>query len=141
MVNVIKKTFDIKIQNPIKLPATTPCCVESIQCRFARTISVRIYIEHWFQNRFQIQFNRHLCNSIRHGWNAKAPSSARLGYQDCSDGRWEIASRGHSVSDLVKIVLKIFLKHPKAYCVHTGSAIIAFYPDVSIPYRQFRNIK
>ena len=95
MINVIKESFDIKIQNPIKLPAMTTCRIECIQCRFPRTIPVGILIEHRFQFRLQIQFNRHLCNSVSHGRNAKSPSPARLGYQDCSDRRWKIAFRGH----------------------------------------------
>ena len=53
MIDIVEKPQDIKLQNPVMPPATLAGDRYGLMSRFARSITVRIIMEMWFNLRFE----------------------------------------------------------------------------------------
>jgi hypothetical protein len=111
VVDVVKKTFDIKLQDPIILPATLTRDAYRIERRLSRPIAVRVWQEIGLYRWLKRLLDHHLGHSIRHGGYAEHALSAILlgnGYR--LDRRRKVASRCHPVPELIQITFEVLLK-------------------------------
>jgi len=51
MIDIIEKAFDVEIKYPVILPATLTRHPHRIQCRFARTVAIRVRMKVYLQFR------------------------------------------------------------------------------------------
>jgi hypothetical protein len=65
VIDRIKKGLDIKINDPRIVPAASPGAVQRLVRRLPRSIAIRILMEDFFQEGFQVLLGHRLRNSIR----------------------------------------------------------------------------
>src|SRR4051794_3747653 len=93
-IDAVEETLDVKVDDPVVAPASLTRCPDGIDCRTPRPISIRVRMEHWFQQRLQISTNNLLRNAIRNRRNAQRSRSAiRLRYVHPAYRRRQITAR------------------------------------------------
>ena len=78
MVETVKKCLDVKIERPVITPASLPRLTYGTDRRAARTIAVRVRMEHGFQTWLQVSSDNLLGNAIRDSRNAEHPGATTL---------------------------------------------------------------
>src|SRR5674476_621782 len=99
MRNAVEERSDVKINNPVVLPAALPSHGQRVMSRTPRTVTVAVRVE----DRFELLLQQHRCRGLSH-------PIGRIGHAERSDPypmilRYlhrahrprEIASRGHPV--------------------------------------------
>jgi len=73
MIQVVEKSFDVEIQDPVKAPASLPGHAQGLMGRLARSVAIRVRVKHGLKHGFQRHGDHRLRNPIRHGWNSQIP--------------------------------------------------------------------
>src|SRR5215469_5546322 len=103
--DVIEKTLDVQIQNPVIAPASLPCLPHCIQCRLPRSIPVGIRMEQRVHRRLQSRLHHHLRNPIRHSrYTQLSFPTVGFRYFHRPHRRWKVTARRHSIPDLVQVL-------------------------------------
>ena len=68
MVDIIKQTFDIELQDPIIFPAPFTRNAHGIKRRFLRPVAIGVCQEYLVQIRLNELFDNHLSDSISYSW-------------------------------------------------------------------------
>jgi len=69
-IQVVEKPRDVKIDDPVEVPASLPRCPYRVECRSAGSIAVGVRVEDWFHERLQDHFRDRLCDAIGYGGHA-----------------------------------------------------------------------
>ena len=79
-----------------------------------------------FQQRLKDDLRGHLCDPIGHRWNTQRPLAATLlGYFHSADRRRKVTARGHSIPQLIQIVLQASLKAFNRLPIDPSSSSVA----------------
>jgi hypothetical protein len=128
MVDVVKQSFDVELQNPIILPAPLARYLHGIQRRFCGSISVGVWQEDRLHSRFKDHFNNHLRHTIRYGRYAQNAFPAillRNGHRFYR--RREVSSRRHSVPNTIQIPLQLQFKVVDRFFIHACRTRVRFH--------------
>src|SRR5262249_26997017 len=130
MRNGVEKGPDIKVQNPVLLPAPPTAPGQRIMGASPRTITVAAGVEDRLQFLFQQHGRRGLrypVGRIRHAEQAHAfPMIFR--YLHAPHRPREITARGHPVPQLLQIVFQLLFEQPDAHLVHARRPLVG--PDL-----------
>ncbi len=87
MIDLIERRLDVKLNNPVILPATFSRHGNRLFRRFSRPVSIGIFMEDRIEDRFDHEFDNSLSDSVRHGGHASflVPPFA-LGISTCLTG-------------------------------------------------------
>ena len=122
MINIIEEPFDIKVEHPVILPATFSCLPYSIQCRFARSITIRIGMKMIFQFRFKLVLDDRLSNSVGYCRDSQRPhTSVTFRYFYTQYRWWKVTAWGEPIPEFVKIVFQIIFKFFDRLSIDTSS--------------------
>src|SRR5260221_1163779 len=104
MIDLVESRLDVKLNNPVILPATLARQGNRLFSRLARPVSIGIRMKYRIECRLDHELDNTLSNSIRHGGHAQL-SRAALGlrYLHLLHGRREVRPRRHPVPQLVEI--------------------------------------
>jgi hypothetical protein len=72
--DVVEKTLDVQIDDPVMPPASLACLPHRFQRRLPGAIPIGIRMKEWFQQWLEFQFYHHLRDPIRNGRYAQFPS-------------------------------------------------------------------
>src|SRR3954468_24712100 len=111
MIEIVKEPFDIQIDDPVRTPAPLPGRRYRVQGRLAGAIPVRVVMETRLDQRLQMHLDDHLRHPISDRGNPQRPQ-APGGLRDLDEThrRWEVTPRGHSIPDLVEVILQVRLE-------------------------------
>src|SRR6266705_4339015 len=108
-------------------PAPLTRDADSIECRFPRPITIGVRQKDGFQVRLNELFNDHLSHAIRHSGHTQNPLPSRLLRNgDSAHRRWKVASRAHSIPELVEIIPQVGFELLDCLAIHTGRTRIGF---------------
>src|SRR3954469_8219541 len=142
-VDLVEEALDVQIEHPIVIPTTASGHDQCIMRRFSWTISIRILVEHGFQDRLQVTLDDHLSDSVGDRWNTKRSGSSRISLRDVytSHGRREIASRAHPIPDPIEILTLISIEVLKGLLVYPRRTPVRLHLPIRFPYIAFSNTK
>jgi len=133
VINIVEQTFDVELQNPIEPPAALTRHADGIECRFTRSIAIRIRQKDWIQIRLDELLHNHLSHAIGYSGHTQNPFTSRLlGYGDGTHRRRKVASRAHPIPELVEIALQVGFELLNGHLIHTGRTLIGFDRFVSL---------
>jgi len=106
MRNAVEEGPDIKIQNPVLLPAASTCHSQRVLGRTPRTVAVTVGMKDRLQPHFQQHRCCGLCHSIGHVRHPERsdPSPMIIRYLHRPHRPRQVTARGHSVPQLVEVV-------------------------------------
>ncbi len=111
VIQIVKESFDIQIQNPVIPPASLPCYSHRFDCRLSRPVSIRVWMKMRFHLRLQIQLYHHLRNPVGYrGYSQRPFASVVLWYLHGSHRRRKVTPRRHPIPELIEIPLEVRLK-------------------------------
>src|SRR6516165_6622587 len=140
MIQIVKETLDVQIDDPVGTPAPLPGRRHRVQGRLAGTIPVRVVMETRLDYRLQMRLDDHLRHPISDRGYPQRPQATRgLRNLDETHRRREVTPRGHPIPDLVEVIRQVCLERLDGLTVHPGSALVGLDLLVSLPDHLFGN--
>src|SRR6266581_6671759 len=141
VIQGVEEGLDVKINDPVVLPAALPRHTYRIERRLAGSIAVRGGVEH----RLHAGLEDHLRDRLRHsiGYRRDAEwalAAVVLRYFDQTHGRWEVRARRHPIPDLVEIPLEVLLERRQRLPVYPCRSAVCLHPLIRVPDELLRNV-
>src|SRR6266487_3183223 len=112
MADVVKEPFYVHIYHPCIFYTIIPALLKRIMCTSTRSVSKRAVVKDCFHCRFQIIFYYTLCYAVSYRRYAQWSLPALfLGNKYRSYWWWKIATRCHTIPNLVQVASQIFIEH------------------------------
>lgn len=127
--HAVEELGDVELHHPIPFPAALPAPFHCVQSGPSRPVSVAVRMENRFHPSHQMPCHHGLGHTVGDSGNAKhscAPA-VRLENGHRTHRRREVGARRHSVPDLVKVTLQVFLEVFNTLSVYARCAFIC--PD------------
>src|SRR6516164_11654565 len=104
MIDTVEEPLDVKINDPVGEPAALSCRPDGVDCRSARSVSVRVRMEPMFQQGLKIPANNFLGDAVSDRRNSQWSRSA-LCFRNVhpTNRRWKVAPGGQPVPQLVEV--------------------------------------
>src|SRR5437870_109030 len=142
VIEIVERSFDVKLEHPVVLPASLTGYPNRILRRARRPIAVRVRVKMRLEHLLQKLLHYCLCHPVRHrGHPENADSAALLRNAHLLHWRWKVAPRGHAVPDRVELARKVLLEpldtlliDPR--CTPVRSHALPCLPDLALADRK-----
>src|SRR5688572_5356600 len=142
MVEVVKESSDVQVNDPVIAPAAFARCRHCIMRRLSRPISIRVGVKIRLHQRLQVLLDNRLRDPIRYGRYAQmSRASILLRYIYRPDRRREVGPRRHAIPNLVEVILQIFLELLNRLRIHSRLSMIRLNPFIRFPHHLLGNTK
>lgn len=139
----VEEGLDVKINDPVDLPAPFSAARQGLPRGSSGPVAVRVGVEQRFHPRLQVQRGHRLGDPVRNRGHAEHanPLPAGLRYLDRAHRGWEVASRGHSIPELVEVPAKVPLELLDRLPVDACGPFVGLDPLIGLPKDRFGDRK
>ena len=134
MIYLVKERLDIQVQNPVVPPTALSRLSERIMCRFVRSVSVGVLMEHRFQFGLQHHDRHHLGYPVGdRRYPQRTNTAVRLWNVHPTDRFGVVAAGRHPIPDLIEIVPQVRLEFRQRLPINPRSALIRSHTLPGLP--------
>ena len=140
--DAVEEAFDVDIHDPVIPPASLTRSPDRVDRGTPGSISIRVRMEHRFQQRLQVSANNLLADTVRNRRNPQRPRpSGRFRYVHPAHGRRHIAARRQPIPELVEVVAEAILEVLDRLSIHTSRSLIGLHSFEGLPDFPLRNVE